>query len=670
MTTDFKHSIDQAKAEAHGRLIEQMRRILGDEICAVFDDPKAVEIMLNDDGKILVERHGSGITEIATPHGALTLSPSKAVNFLSLMAAYRDTTVGKEKPIVEGAMPDEFRRSRFAGCIPPLTPMPTFSIRLPTTQIFTLDDYVASGIMTADQKTALEQAIEGRKNIVVSGGTGCHAKGTEILMADGSIKKVEEIRVGDTVMGPDSTPREVLRLHRGIEPMYRIIPNKGEPFEVNEGHYLALESTPRQRGAPRRKVEITVRDYLRQNDKFKHLYKLYRVPVDFPPLAEPLPIDPYFLGVLLGDGGLMGSISVSKPDIEIRDEVFAQAANYGLHVNTYYRSPNNPSYRLCGQDKGPHHHNRLIRQLAALHLHRQPCADKFIPQPYKVSGRVERLQLLAGLLDTDGHYAGNHFDLILKAETLARDIAFVARTLGFHASVTPCEKSCQTGAVGTYYRVYIGGDLSCVPTRIFRKQATAKHRRTKVLATGFQVDPVGVGAYYGIEVTKDHLYLLSDCTVTRNSGKTTALNALSHHVAQISGLDQRVVIIEDTREIVCQAPNTVQFLTDPDAGIDMQRLLKLTLRYRPDRIFVGEVRDGAALALLDAWNTGHPGGLATIHANNPEAALVRLDTLCQRTGVPSQAALIQEAVGVIVQIERDKNAPAGRRISAIHFLEK
>lgn len=317
---DFDHSIDKAKAEAHGRLIEQMRRILGEAICAVFDDPKAVEIMLNDDGKILVERHGSGITELTT------LSPSKALNFLGLMAAYRDTTVGKEKPIVEGAMPEEFRRSRFAGCIPPLTPMPTFSIRLPTTQIFTLDDYVSAGIMTVDQKMQLEQAIERRKNIVVSGGTG--------------------------------------------------------------------------------------------------------------------------------------------------------------------------------------------------------------------------------------------------------------------------------------------------------------------------------------------------------SGKTTALNALSHHVAHISGLDSRIVIIEDTREIVCQAPNTVQMLTDFDAGIDMTRLLKLTLRYRPDRIFVGEVRDGAALALLKAWNTGHPGGLATLHANDPQAALLRLDQLCQEAGVPSQQDLIREAVDVVVQIQRDKNAPAGRRITHIHFVEK
>lgn len=305
--------------ESHNRLIEQMRRILGTLICAAFDDPAAVEIMLNDDGKVLLERHGEGISVLTS------MPPEKARNFLNLMAHFRGTTVGKERPIVEGAMPDEFRRSRFAGCIPPLTPAPTFSIRLPTTQIFTLKDYLTAKIITTDQYRMLITAVDDRRNILVSGGTG--------------------------------------------------------------------------------------------------------------------------------------------------------------------------------------------------------------------------------------------------------------------------------------------------------------------------------------------------------SGKTTLLNALSDNIAACSGLDQRVLIIEDTREIVCQAPNTVQLLTDIDAGIDMTRLLKLALRYRPDRILVGEVRDGAALALLKAWNTGHPGGLATLHANNTQAALIRLDQLCQEAGVPSQAALIDEAVDIVVQIARDSTAPAGRRITEIVDLK-
>ncbi|MBU2834728.1 P-type conjugative transfer ATPase TrbB [Acidithiobacillus thiooxidans] len=297
-----------------------MRRILGPEICAVFEDPAAVEIMLNDDGRVLVERHGQGITHLTD------LPAAKTLNFLGLMADFRGTTVSRDKPIVEGAMPDEFLRARFAGAIPPLMPKPTFSIRLPARKIYTLEDYLNGGILTYEQYNQIIQAVRDRKNILVSGGT--------------------------------------------------------------------------------------------------------------------------------------------------------------------------------------------------------------------------------------------------------------------------------------------------------------------------------------------------------SSGKSTLVNAMSDTIARTAGLEQRIVIIEDTREIVCNAPNTVSMLTDPDTDIDMTRLLKLTLRYRPDRIFLGEVRDGAALALLKAWNTGHPGGLATLHANNPQAAITRLDQLCQEAGVPSQMPLIHEAVDVVIQIARDGNAKSGRRITDILFLDK
>lgn len=147
------------------------------------------------------------------------------------------------------------------------------------------------------------------------------------------------------------------------------------------------------------------------------------------------------------------------------------------------------------------------------------------------------------------------------------------------------------------------------------------------------------------------------------SGKTTLLNAVLHEISEQSSLDSRVIIIEDTNELQCKAENSVQMLTSKN--VNMTLLLKATMRLRPDRIVVGEVRDGAALALLKAWNTGHPGGCATVHANNPQAALVRLDNLCQEAGVPSQKILIDEAVDLVLQIERAPETAAGRRISEI-----
>ncbi|BDB12844.1 P-type conjugative transfer ATPase TrbB [Acidithiobacillus ferrooxidans] len=306
---------DQQEQQAHARRIEQMRRILGLEIAALFDDTGVVEIMANPDGRVFVERLGSGISPLGE------IDASRVQSLLGLMADYLHTTVSRDRPIVEGAMPIEFLRSRFAGAIPPMVEGASFSIRLPARSVYTLDQYVEAGIITAAQLDTLSDAVLSRKNILVSGGTG--------------------------------------------------------------------------------------------------------------------------------------------------------------------------------------------------------------------------------------------------------------------------------------------------------------------------------------------------------SGKTTLANALIDRISKLSDIGTRIVIIEDTRELQCTAPNVVQFLTDDDAGIDMTRLLKLTLRYRPDRILVGEVRDRAALALLKAWNTGHPGGIATLHANNPEAALLRLDQLCQEAGVPAQQTLIHEAVDIVLQIARDPNHPAGRRISAI-----
>ena len=133
------------------------------------------------------------------------------------------------------------------------------------------------------------------------------------------------------------------------------------------------------------------------------------------------------------------------------------------------------------------------------------------------------------------------------------------------------------------------------------------------------------------------------------TGKTTLANAILAAVARIDG-DHRVVIIEDTRELQVDARNVV-FLRTSDT-VDMTRLLRATMRLRPDRIVVGEVRDGSALALLKAWNTGHPGGVGTVHANHCAAALVRIGQLIQEANVPPAPELIAEAVHIVVGIVR------------------
>jgi P-type conjugative transfer ATPase TrbB len=131
-----------------------------------------------------------------------------------------------------------------------------------------------------------------------------------------------------------------------------------------------------------------------------------------------------------------------------------------------------------------------------------------------------------------------------------------------------------------------------------------------------------------------------------SSGKTTLANAL---LAEVAALDERVILIEDTRELQCAAPDTVALRTRPGV-VTMADLVRSTLRLRPDRIVVGEVRGAEALDMLKAWNTGHPGGIATVHANSAVAALYRLEQLIQEAVVTVPRQLIAEAIDMVVFI--------------------
>jgi type IV secretion system protein VirB11 len=143
-----------------------------------------------------------------------------------------------------------------------------------------------------------------------------------------------------------------------------------------------------------------------------------------------------------------------------------------------------------------------------------------------------------------------------------------------------------------------------------------------------------------------------------SSGKTTLVNAL---LAEVASLNERVVILEDTRELRCAAEDVVALRTKPGVA-SLADLVRSTLRLRPDRVIVGEVRGGEALDMLKAWNTGHPGGLTTVHANSAPAALTRLEQLVQEAVVTVPRALIAEAIDLIAFI---KGRGSERRIESI-----
>lgn len=336
-----------------------------------------------------------------------------------------------------------------------------------------------------------------------------------ILMFDGSIKKARDVQVGDALMGPDSAPRTVTNVNTGYGPMVRIVPKKGTPWRCNDVHILSLRCTADcDYGRKGELVNVTVRDWQAWPRAKKHVYKLWRTGVEFQKARQF--IDPYFLGVLLGDGSLTNSIGVTTADSEIEAEVRRQAAKYGLRLRVENRNTGKASTYFLVQFQGRNNNCALRRSIVRLGL-QVPCSRKFIPDSYKIASREQRLNLLAGLLDSYGYLNSGCFDFVSKSERLADDVAYVARSLGMAAYVTRCTKSSQTGSVGSYFRCILSGDTHEIPCRVARKKASPRKQLKDVTNVGFSVEPLGHGEYRGIAIDGDHLYLLGDFTVTHNT---------------------------------------------------------------------------------------------------------------------------------------------------------
>lgn len=367
-------------------------------------------------------------------------------------------------------------------------------------------------------------------SVVAGSGVGkCYKKNTKILMYDGSLKDVQDVMVGDLVMGEDSTPRRVLNTHSGRDQMYEIMPVKGESHTVNSEHILVLKSSSKtidrkSRCANTRyfhnkwKVgdhyEIPVKDFLKESKRFRTSMKLYRKEVEFP--AQPVLIDPYLVGVWLGDGTARCT-DITTCDMEVVNELWHIATSMGLNLNEKEAKGLAFTYSMT-HNKGL---NTFLESLKAYGM----IKNKHVPAAYKTNSREIRLMVLAGLLDSDGSKSQNCFDFINKNETLADDVVFLARSLGLAAYKKPSKKKCQNGIEGDYWRVTISGDTSSIPVKIQRKQCHNRKQIKDVLITGFEIQPVGEDQYYGFETDGNHLFLLGDFTVSHNSVCLACLTA-------------------------------------------------------------------------------------------------------------------------------------------------
>jgi len=367
----------------------------------------------------------------------------------------------------------------------------------------------------SNQQAEALKKFEATRRMSIRSGHGCHSKGTRVSLYPYGTKAVEDITTTDLLMGDDSTPRKVLKLYTGKEEMARIKYHDNTYYDVNLSHKLALICTGNKCGfVTGDKIIVTVREYLQmiaERPSLKGRFACYKAAVEY--TEKPVTIPPYILGMWLGDGtsSLMELTSIDEELITIwRD--FGELN--GLEMKTY----KGKNHRLSG-DNGA-----MLNRFRAYNL----LSNKHIPNDYLYNSMEKRLELLAGLIDTDGYAdkrRGLQFQIIQKNERLARSIQVLAQSCGMHAVLQEKKKSWTWKGVkkqGTYFEVRISRNTTKVPTVLKRKRKVEKTpEQRKNLHFGFKVERLPEDTYYGFELSGNHLYLLSDFTVTHNTGKDT-----------------------------------------------------------------------------------------------------------------------------------------------------
>lgn len=388
----------------------------------------------------------------------------------------------------------------------------------------------------------------------------CLGGGTPVLMFDGRVLPVEQIVPGDRLMGPDGKQRMVLATNQGFGDLYRIDPIKGEPWICNEAHVLTLVYSHTNEV-----TDVPLSEWLARapHSDLRHYGKLFSVGVNTFDIGTKEParlIDPYFLGLWFGDGtkelqqGVLRKMHITKPDPEVREACEEIARKWELQVSVHLHEPSKcPSYLITNGSRGGGAINRLLNAMRDL-----LGSELRMPTSYTRAPRALRLQFMAGLIDSDGEFGSGCYTITQKREDWAREIWWMARSLGLCSTIAarkgPCKRADGSVYEGDYWRVIISGDVDTIPTRIPRKQASPRQQKKVATRTGFSVEPIGQGTYYGFTVDGDSRFLLGDFTVTHNSSLTLqVLVGLKHRCLYVTG--------EETREQVAGTAQRIGALT-------------------------------------------------------------------------------------------------------------
>lgn len=343
----------------------------------------------------------------------------------------------------------------------------------------------------------------------------CLGKGTLIRMFNGSQKPIEQIKVGELVMGDDNTPRKVLNTNTGFEEMFEITLQDGSRFICNKSHILVLRNTEYEQSEKKghlhhyktQKIDtISVADYLRASANYKKRHKMIKTSLEYK--SQDVLIEPYVLGYWLGDGHSKSArITGSFEDVTELSQ-YLDKINYKYKSFYFDKRGNNAiTFTIQGCRYG-----NLKNNLKKYDL----INNKHIPECYLLNDKETRFKLFAGLIDSDGNNCKNknNIEFSNKNETLIDNTMELGRSLGFFV------KKREIYVKGVrYFKLSIIGDFEKIPCLHKRKidKSNMKFNRISPLLQYFTIKSLGIGQYYGFELDRNHKFVLGDFTISHNT---------------------------------------------------------------------------------------------------------------------------------------------------------
>ena len=404
----------------------------------------------------------------------------------------------------------------------------------------------------------------------------CLAPNTLVAKYNGTVTKAKYIKVGDQLLGDDSTPRNVLSICSGKETMYQIVPKIGVPYTVNESHILtvrcpynpgvalgrnrsgefsryrvtwkdrdgnhardftfsilgeenALKQANLFRESMRHKfdiIDISILEFLKRPKTWRSACQTFHVGFDWE--EQDVPLDPYIYGLWLGDGAC-GEPKITNIDGEIIQYCKEFSEMHDMNFKQH----------ACGITYG---FSSKARKLRSNYMREQlkktgSYHTKIINKAYLTNSRENRLKLLAGLIDSDGYLGkGRTYEITQKRKKLSKQIAFLTRSLGFMTNIRKVTKTCtNNGVSGIYYRITFWGDgLEDLKNYVLLDRKKITHlRKTHIVpnTSSFVIDKLDVGEYNGFTIDGNKRFLLGDFTVTHN---TTLLRKIQRQYPKLT----------------------------------------------------------------------------------------------------------------------------------------